>query len=511
MAVFLSFMKITMRLIFFPLLFLAANAFAQDGGQLYATYCSACHAEDGRGATGGAFPPLAGSSWLADPADRAVKVVLHGLDGPVQVSGKSYNLAMPPQGAVLTDDVIAAILTYVRSSWGNKEKPVTPTFVKSIREQTQRDKPWTGSEILKLHPLKVEPSALKNLISRTYLGKWNDLPDFSKLTSENVEEEHDGLISLDQATVKTDHFGLVWEAEFEANKDGEYQFYFDADDGGRVVIDGKTLVEIRKLGPMNGSRSKVPKIRLSKGLHPIRIEYYEVTQNQGVQLGWKGPDVKEWKWLSKEAPTNTKRWPDIPIEPTANRTAIYRNFIAGTTPRAIGFGFPGGLNLAWSADHLGPELLWTGKFMDGGHHWTDRGTGNEPPAGGNVVKLSNGRALPENARFQGYQLDKEGNPTFRTKIGDQILSDSWKAGTTAGQADRQPAFTRQLSWSGGSSPLEIVISDLFAAAMFDDHEYSLGDQLFIHAEGSHPEVRNGKTVLTLPPGQSATLTYRWKK
>jgi len=303
----------------------------------------------------------------------------------------------------------------------------------------------------------------------------------------------------------------VWEAEFEAHKDGEYQFYFDADDGGRVIIDGKTLVEIRKLGPMNGSRSKVPKIRLTKGLHPIRIEYYEFTHQEGIQLGWKGPDVKEWKWLSKEVPTNTKRWPDIPISPTANRTAIYRNFIAGTTPRAIGFGFPGGLNLAWSADHLGPELLWTGKFMDGGHHWTDRGTGNEPPAGENVVKLSNGRALPEAARFQGYQLDQEGNPTFRSKIGDQVLNDSWKAGTTGGQAERQPAFTRQLSWSGGSSPLEIVISDLFTATMFDDQEYSLGDQLFIHAEGSHPEVRNGKTVVILPPGQSTTLTYRWRK
>ena len=500
-------MKKTMRLSFYPaLLLLAANASAQDGGQLYATYCSACHAEDGKGATGGAFPPLAGSSWLEGPADRAVKVVLYGLEGPVQVSGKSYNLAMPPQGGVLTDDVIAAILTYVRSSWGNKEAPVTKEMVESIRKQTPRDKPWTGSEILQLHPLKTEPSALKNLISRTYLGKWNDLPDFSKLTSENVEEEHDGLISLDQATVKTDHFGLVWEAEFEAHKDGEYQFYFDADDGGRVVLDGKTLVEIRKLGPMNGSRSKVPKIRLTKGLHPIRIEYYEFTQNQGVQLGWKGPDVKEWKWLSKEVPTNTKRWPDIPIAPTASRTAIYRNFIAGTTPRAIGFGFPGGVNLAWSADHLGPELLWTGKFMDGGHHWTDRGTGNEPPAGDNVVKISNRTTLPADARFQGYQLDNEGNPTFRIKVGDQVLTETWKAGSTD-----QPSLTRQLSWSGGGSPLEILVSDLFAVTKTGDQDYSLGDQIFLHAEHFQPESRDGKTTLSIPPGQSATLTYRWKK
>ena len=57
------------------------------------------------------------------------------------------------------------------------------------------------------------------------------------------------------------------------------------------------------------------------------------------------------------------------------------------------------------------------------------------------MKLSNGRALPENARFQGYQLDKEGNPTFKVKLGEQILNDSWKAGTAAGQSAAEAQYT----------------------------------------------------------------------
>ncbi len=408
--------------------FLTTPLVAQDGGQLYTTYCSACHGLDGKGVPAANSPPLSGSPWVAGPADRAVKVVLHGLEGPVEILGKNYNLTMPPQGAVLPDDQIAAVLTYVRSSFGNKDEAVSTELVTKLRSETaKREKPWTAPEILKLHPLPKEPSALKNLISRTYFGDWKDLPDFSKLTSANVEEEHDGIISLDQATKRGEHFGLVWEAEFEAEKDGDYEFYFDADDGGRVVVKDKQIAEIKGLGPI-GARAKTGKIKLTKGLHPIRIEYYEVTQNEGVQLGWKGPDMKQFKWVSEEIASDakTKKWPEILLAPK-DRAVIYRNFITGTTARAIGVGFPGGLNLAWSADHLGPELVWTGNFIDAGRHWTDRGQGNQDPAGEKVVKLE-APALPEGSRFKGYTLDPQGNPTFNIRIGDQTLADAWKPG-----------------------------------------------------------------------------------
>jgi mono/diheme cytochrome c family protein len=435
----------------FLLPFLTTALLAQDGPQLYTLYCSACHGADGNGVSAANSPPLAGSPWIAGPADRAVKVVLCGLEGPVEILGRNYNLTMPPQGAVLPDDQIAAILTHVRSSFGNKEEAVSPSLVRMLREETaKRDKPWTAPEILKLHPLPKEPSALKNLTSRTYFGDWRDLPDFSKLTSANVEEEHDGIISLDQATKRGEHFGLVWEAEFEAEKDGEYEFFFDADDGGRVVVKDKTVAEIKGLGPI-GARSKTGKIRLTKGLHPIRIEYYEVTLNEGLQFGWKGPGMKNFKWLSEETAGNTKKYPEILLSPK-DRPIIYRNFIAGTTSRAIGVGFPGEINLAWSADHLGPELMWTGKFIDAGLHWTDRGAGNQQPAGESVVKLS-APSLPEGALFKGYSLDRQGNPTFNIKIGDQTLTDFWKPGPNR-------TLVRTLTLTGGGHPLKLGETEL---------------------------------------------------
>lgn len=429
-----------------PLLF-AGYLFAEDGPQLYASYCSACHGPDGKGAAGANFPPLSESPWLAGPPDRAIKVVLHGLEGPVEILGQPYNLAMPPQGAVLSDEIIAAILTHVRSSFGNQEASVSPDLVKKLRSETAaREKPWTAPEILKLHPLPAEPSALKNLISRTYFGEWKETPDFSKLTAANVEEEHDGIISLDQAVKRGERFGLVWEADFEAPKDGDYEFYFDADDGGRITLNGKKIAEIKGLGPINVGRSVIGKAKLTKGLHPIRIEYYESTLQEGIQLGWKGPGMKVFKWVSKETAKNTKKWPEILLTPK-DRPVIYRNFIAGTTARAIGVGFPGGLNLAWSADHLGPELLWRGKFIDAGRHWTDRGQGNQEPAGEKIITLPK-TELPGTARFKGYTLDSQGNPTFRILLGDRTLTDGWKPG-----ADH--TLIRTLTLTGGTEPLRL--------------------------------------------------------
>ncbi len=460
------------------LLSFASPVLAQDGQQLFTLYCSACHGADGKGATGGTFPPLAESPWLSGDPDRAVKIALKGLTGPVDVLGKTYNLEMPPQGAVLPDDQLAAILTYVRSAWGNQASAVTADQVKAIRASVaDRNTPWTAGEILKLHPLPLEKTALTNLLSQAYSGKWNSMPDFSKLKAANIEEEHDGVISLKKAPFQ-DNFAIVWQADFAAPVDGDYQFLLDADDAAAVIIDGKSIAEIKGSGPLNGSRAKQANVKLTKGSHKFRVEFLEISDKQGIALGWKPPGGKNWKWLSDQPSKPVKTREPIPIEPVNGRPVIYRNFIAGTTPRAIGVGFPGGLNLAYSADNLAPELIWTGKFIDGAAKWVDRGTDNNPPDGEKVVKLSNHRFLPKEARFKGYKLDPEGNPTFAIQIGGQVLLDSWSA--------ESGTLVRKLRISG--APLDIGIPQ---------------------PAGITVEGATG-TTQKLTPGQPLTLTYRWK-
>lgn len=119
------------------------------GETVYKTVCIACHQPNGQGLPG-AFPPLAGSEWVqASKPDRIIRIVLNGLEGPIHVKGMTYAAApMPAQRDVLSDEQIAAVLTYARQTWGNKASPVTTEEVKASRSATAgRTKAWTQAEL----------------------------------------------------------------------------------------------------------------------------------------------------------------------------------------------------------------------------------------------------------------------------------------------------------------------------------------------------------------------------
>ncbi|MDR3626750.1 MAG: c-type cytochrome, partial [Ignavibacteriaceae bacterium] len=104
------------------------------GKKVFSTTCFACHQPDAKGIPN-VFPPLAGSDFLNADKDRAVGIVLHGKTGQVTVNGKQFNNIMPAQN--LTDDQIAAVLTYVYHSFGNSGKTVTKSEVSKIRNGKQ--------------------------------------------------------------------------------------------------------------------------------------------------------------------------------------------------------------------------------------------------------------------------------------------------------------------------------------------------------------------------------------
>jgi len=93
---------------------------APDPAQTFAENCAACHQADGKGIEG-AFPALAGDSFVLGPASPSIHVVLDGRAG------------MPTFRADLTDAQIAAALTHVRTSWGNSARPVTAAEVAALR------------------------------------------------------------------------------------------------------------------------------------------------------------------------------------------------------------------------------------------------------------------------------------------------------------------------------------------------------------------------------------------
>src|SRR6266545_5749519 len=121
----------------------------EQGKELFLVSCGACHQPHGLGQEGLA-PPLVDSEWVLGPPQRVVRIVLHGLHGPVNVKGKTFQLDMPALG-VFEDDQIAAILTYIRREWGHTAGPVESDLVKKIRAETEkREEAWTEAELLKI-------------------------------------------------------------------------------------------------------------------------------------------------------------------------------------------------------------------------------------------------------------------------------------------------------------------------------------------------------------------------
>lgn len=119
-----------------------------DGAVVYNTHCIACHQGAGRGIPG-AFPPLAGSEWvLAEPA-ITVSIVQDGLKGPIVVAGGTYNGVMPYFHGKLSSTEIAAVLTYIRSEWGNDATTVNPFMVDEHITRFGEREPWTADELIK--------------------------------------------------------------------------------------------------------------------------------------------------------------------------------------------------------------------------------------------------------------------------------------------------------------------------------------------------------------------------
>lgn len=108
----------------------------EKGKQVYMGLCFACHQADGKGLPP-AFPPLAGSDYLLADRERAIRIVLKGIVGPMTVNGKKFDSAMPPQEAVLTDAQVADVLTYVYNAWGNTGDAFTADQVKVVRSRQQ--------------------------------------------------------------------------------------------------------------------------------------------------------------------------------------------------------------------------------------------------------------------------------------------------------------------------------------------------------------------------------------
>ncbi len=144
----------------------AQRARRKAGAEFYDAHCANCHGADGGGADS-LGPPLAGSAWVTGAPERLVNIVLHGLAGPVEVLGETWNGAMPGHGHLMTDATLAGLATHLRRSWGHAARAVDPAFVAALRTaHADRVALWTA-DALNQEPL--------NTHYREYAGTYGNL------------------------------------------------------------------------------------------------------------------------------------------------------------------------------------------------------------------------------------------------------------------------------------------------------------------------------------------------
>ena len=177
-----------------------------------------------------------------------------------------------------------------------------------------------------------------------------------------------------------------------------------------------------------------------------------------------------WVFLTDGAkaalPPGTKKQL-VPLVPSTE-AIVYRNFIQGAGPRAIGVGYPEQAHLAFDANDLRLALLWRGAFIDAGGNWTGRGVGFVPPAGDDVLHLPTGVAFAlldtleqpwpmksardvPGYRFHGYRVTKDQRPTFLYTIHGVEIEDFPNAVATK----TSPAIRRTFTLKAEKAPANL--------------------------------------------------------
>lgn len=193
----------------------------KKGEEIYSTLCASCHGDTARGlevaGLKGAMlaPPLAGSKTINGSPKGGIYVLLKGLEG--EIEGKKYEGLMIPM-ATNDDEWIAAVLSYVRNSFGNRGTFISPADVAQARKETEsRAKPWTYAELQSLLP-KVIPNNKLKVTASANSGAANKAIDGSadsRYTSEKFMEP--GMwfqIELDEVTPVT---GVILDTNNSVN------------------------------------------------------------------------------------------------------------------------------------------------------------------------------------------------------------------------------------------------------------------------------------------------------
>ena len=291
---------------------------------------------------------------------------------------------------------------------------------------------------------------------------------------------------------------------------------FDQLDSGIITIDG-----------VHPTQSKDGSAELTKGSHMLKLEYFEGGGQRELALSWSGPGFNNKPLSTSGGRKKNEEAPSgFPLAPTKTEAVIYRNFLEGAGPRAIGVGYPGSVNLAYDADQMRIALVWQGAFIDAARHWNGRGQGFQAPLGYNIYAMPTGVPFasldstsaewPDTARkpstrrpdngyiFKGYRLDGAGQfPEFRYLLNGIAVTDfSIPKGNPA---TNDSAIERTLTLSGSDSTNKLHFRAATGKEIqkLSDGRFGVDGKIFINLaseDGTQPILRDsgGQKELLIP-------------
>jgi azurin len=252
------------------------------------------------------------------------------------------------------------------------------------------------------------PRGLGDLRYRYYEGSWSKLPDFSKLKPAAVGKIEDNKITITPRK-RDDAFGFVFEGDLIAPLEGEYLFSTGSDDGSRLLIDGKVVVDNDGSHPPQQISGKV---RLTQGSHRLEVQYFEAGGGEELAVAWAGPGFK----MEPLSAGGSLKFTD-PTEfqpPVLDKAKVVRVLLPNASSRSMAVGLPGGVNFCFDAETCSVRYAWSGGFVDVS---PERGNGSGRGGGvcrplGTIWKVGDSGKSPlslgandTTPRFDGYRID----------------------------------------------------------------------------------------------------------
>ncbi len=263
------------------------------GRAQYQGLCIACHQIHGRGMASMA-PPLVNSPWVLGSEERLILIVLHGIYGPLTINGTEWNLVMPGQkdNPILTDEKIAAILTYIRREWDNGAEVVNAGSVTKVRAATsERALPWMVKELdmAVSKPYKGKVYQIPGLIEAEHYDEGEAESAYHDHDEKNRGENYRGKtqVDIEKRSDASNGHGVGWTKEgewlqytVEVKESSVYELEIPVaskKEGGifHIEIDGKDVTGPVQVPDTGGWQTlkllKLETVKIEKGVHAMRV------------------------------------------------------------------------------------------------------------------------------------------------------------------------------------------------------------------------------------------------